>query len=266
MPASRARARQQAGQRVGLDVDHDDVLAVFAAGQHVLDAGGRLAGRIDHDLDVGAGDDGIGVVGEIDLAVLERVGGALGVERGRRPATRVSAARAVLATGRLPLGAGRAFARRNHEHGTACGATARRAGFLVGFPLLEQAMQIHGNAPVQGMSPYRIDPNHDRWIASVRAGHRGWDQNVRADAHGDADIDFPGGGAPDVGRYADAQFRVQRIGRGAGQARAGTGEVEPMSSLPTCSARATTRGPWLERSCSSSALSDQVSLGDRGLE
>ena len=180
MPASRAR-QQRAGQRVGLDVDHDDVLAVFAAGQHVLDAGGRLAGRIDHDLDVGAGDDGIGVVGEIDLAVLERVGGALGVERGRRPAH--AGQRGARPSWRQ-VGYRQAQAGRSrglaHEHGTElAGAQQRDAqGFLVGFPLLEQAMQIHGNAPVQGMSPYRIDPNHDRWIASVRAGHRGWDQNV----------------------------------------------------------------------------------------
>ncbi len=42
MPASRARAREQrTGERVGLDVDHHDVLAVLAAREHVADARGR---------------------------------------------------------------------------------------------------------------------------------------------------------------------------------------------------------------------------------
>ena len=181
MPASRARRQQRAGQRVGLDVDHDDVLAVFAAGQHVLDAGGRLTGGVDHDLDVGAGDDGIGVVGEIDLVVLERVGGAVGVERGRRPAhpgqrgARPSW-RQVGHRHQAQAGRARGLA---HEHGTElAGAQQRDAQrFLVGFPLLEQAMQIHGNAPVQGMSPYRIDPNHVSWIAP-RSHHPGSVQNL----------------------------------------------------------------------------------------
>ena len=39
MPASRGAAREQrAGERVGFDVHHHDVLAVLAAGEHVADA------------------------------------------------------------------------------------------------------------------------------------------------------------------------------------------------------------------------------------
>ncbi|KAG1244689.1 hypothetical protein G6F65_021656 [Rhizopus arrhizus] len=67
---ARAARQQRAGQRVRFDVDHDDVFAVFAAGQHVADAGCGLAGGVDDDVDVGAGDDGVGVVAEKDLAVL----------------------------------------------------------------------------------------------------------------------------------------------------------------------------------------------------
>ena len=52
MPASRRAPREQrAGERVGLDVDHHDVLAVLAARERVADAGGRIAGRVDHDFD-----------------------------------------------------------------------------------------------------------------------------------------------------------------------------------------------------------------------
>ena len=48
----RLARQQRPGQRVGLDVDHDDVLAVLDGLQRVDDAGLRDAGRLDDHLDV----------------------------------------------------------------------------------------------------------------------------------------------------------------------------------------------------------------------
>jgi hypothetical protein len=56
--AGAARLRRQVGprQHVGLDIDHDDVLALGRCGKRMADAGQRIAGRLDHHLDVGLGD------------------------------------------------------------------------------------------------------------------------------------------------------------------------------------------------------------------
>jgi hypothetical protein len=49
--------QRRAGQHVGLDIDHDDMLAVLDRGQRMGDAGGRRSGRIDDDVDrVGGGE------------------------------------------------------------------------------------------------------------------------------------------------------------------------------------------------------------------
>ncbi len=145
---ARAARQQRTGQRVGLHVDHDDVLAVFAAGEHVRDAGGGLAGRVDDDVDVGAGDDGARVVAEIDLAVLVGVIDAAGVERAGRPAD--TGQRGAGPVGHQVRHRHQADARRArglaHEHGAEfSGAQQCHAQRLVvGFSLLEQAVQIHG--------------------------------------------------------------------------------------------------------------------------
>ncbi len=144
---ARAARQQRAGQRVGLDVDHDDVLAVFAAGQHVADARGRLPGGVDHDVDVGAGDDGLDVVAEIDLAGLERVGGAGGIERAGRPAHPGK---------RRPGPVGRQVRHRHQPDARRARGLAEEHGaklpgadqcdtqrLVIGFSLLEQAVQIH---------------------------------------------------------------------------------------------------------------------------
>ena len=51
-----ALRQQGAGQRVGLDVDHDDVLAVRDRRERMRDAGARHAGRLDDHLDARVGD------------------------------------------------------------------------------------------------------------------------------------------------------------------------------------------------------------------
>ena len=75
MPASRARCLGQgrAGQRVGLDIHHDDVLALAAAFQHMADPGGGMAGGIDDHLNAGGGYHRHRVVGDMGLAGLQRL-------------------------------------------------------------------------------------------------------------------------------------------------------------------------------------------------
>ena len=60
----RAPREQRARERVGFDVDHHDVLAVRAAGEHVTDARRRMAGRVDDDLDLRRGNERERVVGD----------------------------------------------------------------------------------------------------------------------------------------------------------------------------------------------------------
>ncbi len=80
-------ARQQRPRhRVGLDIDHDDMLAVLDCFERVMDAGARHAGRFDDHFDARVGNQGLGVGGDECRAALMRVG-----ERGsgvslRRPA------------------------------------------------------------------------------------------------------------------------------------------------------------------------------------
>ena len=59
---------QRPGQRVGLDVDHDDVLAVRDGGERVADAGARNAGRLDDHLDLRQRDQRVGIVGHVGAA------------------------------------------------------------------------------------------------------------------------------------------------------------------------------------------------------
>ena len=50
------------------DIDHDNMLAVLAAGQRVGDAGGRATGGVDHHIDAVTSDHRHGVVGNKRLA------------------------------------------------------------------------------------------------------------------------------------------------------------------------------------------------------
>ena len=50
---------QRTRERVRLDIDHDDVLAVVDRSQSMADAGRRNAGRLDDHLDLGKGDQGL---------------------------------------------------------------------------------------------------------------------------------------------------------------------------------------------------------------
>ena len=94
---ARALREQRAGERVGLDVDHHDVLAVRAARERVADARGRIAGRVDDDLDLGRGDQRGRVVGDVaSCRCLRRVGDrARGVALGCPAGARQRRARAL---------------------------------------------------------------------------------------------------------------------------------------------------------------------------
>ncbi|MNN53938.1 hypothetical protein D3C81_1687260 [compost metagenome] len=136
---------------------------MFAAGQHVADAGRGLAGGVDDDVDVGAGDDGVGVVAEKDLAVLQRVIGAGGVQRAGRPAH--AGQRGAGAGGRQirhghqphPRGAGGLAHEHRAELSGAQQCNSQR--LVVGFSLLEQTVQIHGaGSSGVGVQPTQNSP------------------------------------------------------------------------------------------------------------
>ena len=61
----RALGERRPGEHVRLDIDHDDVLAVLDRRQRMADAGGRVAGDLDHHLDIVARDCRDAVVGEL---------------------------------------------------------------------------------------------------------------------------------------------------------------------------------------------------------
>ena len=58
-------ARQQRpDQRVGLDINHDNVALVTEARERMPSACGRVAGRLDDHLDFIRGDERLGIIGE----------------------------------------------------------------------------------------------------------------------------------------------------------------------------------------------------------
>ena len=59
---ARLAGEQRAGQRIGLDIDHDDVLARLDRGERMRDAGIRTAGRLDHHIDTLVGNRGAAVI------------------------------------------------------------------------------------------------------------------------------------------------------------------------------------------------------------
>jgi hypothetical protein len=87
----RPPGEQRPGERVRLDVDHDDVLAVRDRGERVADARLRDPGRLDDYLDLRTGDQRRRVVADVGTAGLARFG-----ERGRRIGRRVPAGGAQL--------------------------------------------------------------------------------------------------------------------------------------------------------------------------
>ena len=64
---------QRAGKRIGLDIDHHDVLAVPDRSERVAYAGGRNAGRLDDDFDLGAGDQRLRILRHVRGAARARV-------------------------------------------------------------------------------------------------------------------------------------------------------------------------------------------------
>ena len=81
-----ARGQKRAAQHVGLDIDHDDVLAAVDGRERMPHAGDRVAGRLDDALDLVAGGERGDVVEDAGLAGLDRVAEARGAVALGRPA------------------------------------------------------------------------------------------------------------------------------------------------------------------------------------
>ena len=149
---ARAAREQRPRQGVGLDVDHDDVLAVPDRGQGELDAGRGVAGGLDDEVDSGVPDDGERIVGDEGRAGLQGLAQGRGGELLLRPAD----------AGEPLAGA------RRHQVGEACEVHARRQahlgeehgaelagpdladanGPIRGGELLQQARERHGPSSV----------------------------------------------------------------------------------------------------------------------
>ena len=70
---ARLAGQKRSGQRVGLDIDHDDVLARLDRGERMRNAGIRTAGRLDHHVDTLVGNRGAAVVGEAGARDARRI-------------------------------------------------------------------------------------------------------------------------------------------------------------------------------------------------
>jgi hypothetical protein len=77
---------QRAGERVGLDIDHDDVLAVRDCLERMANAGRRHAGRLHHHFQIGKCDHRLGIGAHVRAAALIRVGDGFGQGDLLRPA------------------------------------------------------------------------------------------------------------------------------------------------------------------------------------
>ncbi len=70
----RAARKQGARDRIGFDIDHDDVLAVGDRLERMTNAGAGHAGCLDDDFDLRIGDERFGVVGDERRALLVCIG------------------------------------------------------------------------------------------------------------------------------------------------------------------------------------------------
>ena len=143
----RPAREQRAGDRVGLHIDHDDVLAVRDRRKRVTDAGFRHAGRLHDHLDVGKADQRFGVGRHVGAARLERI-----AQGRRREGLVLPAGGAKLPPGAINVEIGEAdemhAARAAHlgeEHGAELAGADQPDGHGAagGLPLQQHGMQIH---------------------------------------------------------------------------------------------------------------------------
>ena len=80
--------QRRPAQHVGLDIDHDHVLAGLDRRQRVGGAGERIAGRLDHELDLGARHQRHRIVGQPGRRRYGGIGGRIGGGALRGPADR----------------------------------------------------------------------------------------------------------------------------------------------------------------------------------
>ena len=156
----RLAGQDRAGDGVGLDIDHDDVLAVLDRFQREADAGAGIARRLDDDLDSGMGDQRVGIVGDMRRAVLERVldrgGGILLLRPAGELQLRAGARGVEVGDADDVHAVGVAGLREEHRSefsGADDGDRDRPSGR---FPFQEHAMQVHVD------SAFRLRPIDDR--------------------------------------------------------------------------------------------------------
>src|SRR5262249_8065525 len=141
-------SEERTDQRVGLDADHDDVLAVRDRRERMTDARRRHAGCLADHLDLGEGDERFHVGGDMGTALLECI-----AERGGRIGGLIPAGTAQLAAGAADIevsnrnnvhAAGRARLRQEHRTeltGTDHAYTHRPVCRLAPK---QQSMKVHG--------------------------------------------------------------------------------------------------------------------------
>ncbi len=184
---------QRACHRVGLDVDHHDVLAVFNGLQRVGDAGLGNAGRLDDDLYVGMLDERFRIGGDVRAAALQRV-----VKRGCGILLRGPARAFELGAGPLDVevsdrddvhALGQPRLRQEHGAELARADQADGDGAVRGFAFEEECVKVHAStlyerAPVatplgprdNGLHvgrPRQLRPSPDRQsrAAGIAAAH-----------------------------------------------------------------------------------------------
>jgi hypothetical protein len=146
----RLAREQRARQRIRLDVDHDDMLAVRDGRKRVLDAGFGDAGRLDDHLDAGMRKHRFGVGGDMRRTRLQRIakrrGGELlgGPARRRELATRTSdieiGHRNDMQTFREPR------LREKHRAELARADLADGDGLARGFAFEKEGGEVHGGS------------------------------------------------------------------------------------------------------------------------
>src|SRR5260221_2039904 len=184
-PGRLGAARQQRPrQRIGFDVDHDNMLAVGDGAKCVMNSRAWHASRLNNDFDLWIGDQSSRIVGDKSRSLLMRIGKRCGTEQFIRPSRALElAARAR----NVEIGyAGKVHASRQphlrHEHGTELTSTNKAYSHrpAVRLPFDELGMKVHarnGNtgptatqAPLELLQRYYWQRARETKVSVVHSG------------------------------------------------------------------------------------------------